>query len=151
MTTIDKLDIGIYIQYARRTQMIDEMNRQMRLQEADSIPPQLQLLNLYPKPNELDILLGVMTVTTPWAYFYAPKDFSLQRRSPFTFAQVAPSFNLFTKEDEESEEDKLNHAACADSEEEEEKKVVMKCIQQLKKVNSWMSFVVGRMGQFLQG
>lgn len=151
MTTIDKLDIGIYIQYARRTQMIDEMNRQMRLQEADTIPPQLQLLNLYPKPNELDILLGVMTVTTPWAFFFPPKDFSLQRRSPFTFAQVAPSINLLAQEDKESDEEKLNHAECEDAEEEEEKKVMLKCIQQVKKLNSWMSFVVGRMGQFLQG
>lgn len=151
MTTIDKLDIGIYIQYARRTQLIDEMNRQMRMQEADTIPPQLQLLNLYPKPNELDILLGVATVTTPWAFFFPPKNFSLQRRSPFTFGQVVPTVNLFASDDEESDEDKLNKISTDSEDEEEEKKVVMKCIQQIKRINSWMSFVVGRMGQFLQG
>lgn len=151
MTTIDKLDIGIYIQYARRTQMIDDMNREMRLQEASTIPPQLQLLNLYPKPNELDILLGVITVTTPWAYFLPPKDFSLQRRSPFTFGQIAPSIIINARDDQETDEDRLNKLSTTSSDEEEEKKVMLKCLQQVKKINSWMSFVVGRMGQFLQG
>jgi hypothetical protein len=151
MTTIDKLDIGIYIQYARRTQMIDDMNRQIRLQEADTIPAQLQLLNIYAKPSEMDILLGVITVTTPWAYFFPPKNYSLQRRSPFTFAQIAPIFTIFGDDEKESDEDKLNKLACSSPDEEEEKKTMIRCLQNLKKINSWMTFVVGRMGQFLQG
>ncbi len=31
MTTIDKLDIGIYIQYARRMQAVEEINQQDRV------------------------------------------------------------------------------------------------------------------------
>lgn len=149
MTTIDKLDIGIYIQYARRTQLIEQINRQYRLEEAASIPPQLQLVDLYPKLSELELLLGVVPVQAPWAYFFPPPRFKFQRRSPFGFFRVAPSLGSFDKEDED--EEKLDETACETEEEEKEKKAIKACFAQIDKINNWLSFIVGRVGQFLQG
>jgi len=149
MPTIDKLDIGVYIQYARRTQMVEQINQQFRLKEADSIPPQLQLIDIYPKLAEIDILLGVIPVTTPWAYFFAPKNFDEMRRSAFTFSRVVPSVNPL--DDAETDEERLEKEQCGSKEEEDEKKILSNCLSQVKKINNWLGFVIGRMGQFLQG
>jgi len=149
MTTIDKLDIGIYIQYARRTHMIEQINQQYHLDEASSIPPQLQVLDFYPKLSEMDILLGVGTVQNPWAFFFPPPQFRYQRRSPFGFFRVAPSLGSF--EEEEQNERELDEIECKTEEEEKEKKTLKNCFEQIKKINNWISFIVGRVGQFLQG
>lgn len=149
MTTIDKLDMGIYIQYARRTSMIEQINQQYHLDEAASIPPQLRVLDFYPKPTEMDILLGVGTVQHPWAFFFPPPQFRYQRRSPFGFFRVAPSLGSF--EEEEETERQLEDIECETDEEKKEKKALKKCFEQIKKINNWLSFIVGRVGQFLQG
>jgi hypothetical protein len=89
--TIDQFDISIYNLYAIRTRMLEQINQEYRLREAGSIPPQTQLLDTLPKPTELDILLGVAPVVTPWAYFYPPKRYRFIRRSPFAFFRVVPT------------------------------------------------------------
>ena len=108
MTTIDKLDIGIYIQYAKRTTMIEQINQQYHLDEAGSIPAQIQVLDVYPKLTEMDLLLGVGPVQNPWAFFFPPPQFRFQRRSPFGFFRVAPSLGTF----EEEEENELDDSRC---------------------------------------
>jgi hypothetical protein len=149
MATIDKLDIGIYIQYARRTNMIVQINQQYHLEEASSIPPQIQVLATYPKMSEMDILLGVGTIQNPWAFFLPPPQFRFQRRSPFGFFRVAPSLGSF--EEEEESEKEFDEIECETEEEENEKKKLKNCFGQIKKINNWISFIVGRVGQFLQG
>jgi hypothetical protein len=148
-TTIDKLDIGIYVQYARRTQMIEQINQEYHLHDAASIPPQTQVLDLYPKQPEIDLLLGTIAVQTPWAFFSPPLRYKFQRRSPFGFFRVAPSLGSFDKEEEKERE--LEWTACETEEEEKEKKALKSCFEQIRKINSWLSFIVGRVGQFLQG
>lgn len=149
MTTIDQLDISIYNLYAIRTRMLEQTNKQMRLTEAGTIPPQTQLVDTYPKLTELDLLLGVVPVVTPWAYFYPPKRFRYIRRSPFAFFRVAPT--LGSLEQHAEDEDKVLSQECETPEEEEEKKAILGCLEQIEKINSWLSFIVGRVGQFLQG
>jgi hypothetical protein len=149
MTTIDKLDIGIYIQYARRTTMIEQINQQYHLEEAGSIPAQLQVLDVYPKLPEMDRLLGVGVVQNPWAFFFPPPLYRTQRRSPFGFFRVAPSLGSF--EEEEENEKELDEVECETEEDEQEKAVLKNCFDQIKKINGWISFIVGRVGQFLQG
>ncbi len=149
MTTIDKLDIGIYIQYARRTQMIEQINQEYHLADAASIPPQIRVLDLHPKLSEIDILLGTGTIQTPWALFFAPAKYRSQRRSPFGFFRVAPSLGSF--EEEEENERELDDMECETEEEEKEKKILKSCFKQIGKINSWLSYIVGRVGQFLQG
>lgn len=149
MTTIDKLDIDIYIQYARRTQLIEQINQQYHFEDAAAIPPHIQLVDLYPKLTEMDILFGIASIHTPWAYFFPPPRFRFQRRSPFGFFRVAPSLGSFEEEDQN--EKKLDDIECDTEEEEKEKKALKSCFSQISKINDWLSFIVGRVGQFLQG
>jgi hypothetical protein len=149
MTTIDKLDISIYNLYAVRTRMMEQINQELRLGEASTIPPQTMLVDTFPKLTELDLLLGVGPVVTPWAYFYPPKRFRFIRRSPFSFFRVVPT--LGTLEEHEELEGKVGATKCKTDEEKEEKRAIQGCLEQIGKINNWLSFIVGRIGQFLQG
>ncbi|MDP1880242.1 MAG: DUF5399 family protein [Parachlamydiaceae bacterium] len=148
MTTIDKLDIGIYVQYAKRTQLVEQINQQYHLDEASSIPAQLNIVSISPRLSELETLLGVPSVS-PWAFFSPPPRYKNQRRSPFGFFRVAPSMGSF--EEEEESEKHLDEFKCDSEEEEKEKATIKACFAQIKSINQLLSFIVGRMGQFLQG
>lgn len=147
--TIDHLDIGIYIQYARRTQLIEQVRQQYNLLEAGIIPAQALIVDLYPKLSELEILLGIGTTQAAWAYFFPPKTYSSQRRSPFAFHRILP---IFGKADAEKEEEEKLNQIPVDSEEEEEEKVSIKtCLRKIGEINGLLRFIGGRVGQFLQG
>jgi hypothetical protein len=148
MTTIDKLDISVYNLYALRTRMIEQINQQLRLDQASSIPPQIQVLDIYPKLTELDILLGIVPLHTPWAYFLPPPKFRLMRRSPFSY-RVIPSMGTY--DDQEQEEKKLDDIPCETTDEAQEKEKIKGCFREMEKLNNWLSFIEGRVGQFLQG
>lgn len=149
MATIDKLDMSVYNLYAIRTKMIEQINQQMSLDKAGSIPPQTYVIDTYPKLTEIDILLGVVPLFTPWAYFYPPKNYRFQRRATFAFHRIVPS--LGDDKDEEADEHKLASIICTSEEEEAEKVVIKGCLKQIKKINGWLGFIIGRVGQFLQG
>ena len=149
MTTIDKLDISVYNLYAIRTRMIEQINQDMQLDKASSIPPQIQVLDFYPKLTELDLLLGVVPLHTPWAYFYPPKKFRLMRRSPFSFFRVAPSMGSL--EEQEVSARHLESVECKTAEEETEKQAIKGCFKQMEQINRWLGHIIGRVGQFLQG
>ena len=110
MATIDQLDLSVYNLYAIRTKLLEQVNAQLRLDEASSIPPQTLVIDIYPKLTELDILLGIVPLNTPWAYFFPPQHFNSLRRSPFAFHRVAPSLGSY-KEQEEDEQN-LNDTPC---------------------------------------
>ena len=149
MATIDKLDMSVYNLYAIRTKMFEQINQQLSLDKAAAIPPQTAVLNIFPKMTELDILLGIVPLFTPWAYFYPPKNFYYQRRSPFAFYRVAPT--LGSIKEQEEDEAKLAAVPCSSPEEEAEKAAITSCLKQVDKINGWLSFIIGRVGQFLQG
>ncbi|MCB1113908.1 MAG: DUF5399 domain-containing protein [Chlamydiia bacterium] len=149
MATIDQLDISVYNQYAIRTRAIEQINAQLRLDQADSIPPQLQMVDLYPKLTEIDLLLGVVPMSTPWAFFFPPKSFRTTRRSPFAFHRVIPSMGSL--KDQEEEYEHLADTPTQTKEEAEEKAVLTKAFNQMDKINDMLSFIIGRVGQFLQG
>jgi len=148
MTTIDKLDISVNNAYAVRTKMIEQINQQLRLDQAASIPPQTQIVDIYPKLSEMDLLLGVVPYHTPWAYFFPPKLFRTRRRSTFAFSRIAPT--LGTQEEQEATEERLMEFAPQTDEEKQEKESLQECFKQLGKINGWLNFIVGRIGQFLQ-
>jgi hypothetical protein len=149
MATIDKLDISVYNMYAIRTRMIEQFDKQMHLEAASSIPPQTQVLNTQAQLTEIDLLLGVGPMVNPWAYFFPPKQFGAKRKSPFTFSRVIPSLKAT---DESSDEFiALQEVNCKSPEEENEKAVLTSCFKEINKLNSWLSFIIGRVGQFLQG
>lgn len=149
MATIDQLDISVYNAYAIRTRTIEQINAQLRLDQASTIPPQIQLVDLYPKLSELDLLLGVVPMATPWAFFFPPKTFSTSRRSPFAFFRVIPSIGSL--EDQREDYDNLSETSTGSPEEEKEKAVLKRAFNQMDKINSMLSFIIGRVGQFLQG
>lgn len=156
--TIDNFDVGIYIQYARRTQLLEQVMQQYHMKEAGSVPAQALIVNLYPKLAELDLLLGVATMGASWAYFYAPKSYSDQRRSPFAFHRIIPLLEeREPKKDGEEQEEKekgenlLEQVTCTTAEEESEKKVLRSCFKQIEEINSLLRYIGGRIGQFLQG
>lgn len=149
MATIDQLDISVYNAYAIRTRAIEQINAQYRLDQADSIPAQLQMVDLYPKLTELDLLLGVVPMATPWAFFFPPKTFSTSRRSPFSFFRVVPSMGSL--KDQEGDFDTLLQTPTSSAEEAKEKEVLTKAFKQMDKINNMLSFIIGRVGQFLQG
>lgn len=144
--TIDKFDIGIYIQYARRTELLEQVRQQLHLPEASTVPAQALIIDLYPKLAELDLLMGVTALHAPWAYFFAPPRFTAQRRSPFAFYRIIPAFGS-----EESEEQKIDSVVCETPEEEKEKQVLKNCFQNIRQINELIRYIGGRIGQFLQG
>lgn len=148
--TIDRLDIGIYIQYARRTQLIEQVRQQYHLAEAGVIPAQALIVDLYPKLSELEILLGLGTTIAPWAYFFPPKTYSSQRRSPFAFHRILPIFGN-SSDAEKEEEEKLNLIPISSKEEEEEKMSIKNALHKIGEINGLLRFIGGRVGQFLQG
>lgn len=148
MSTIDNLDISVYNLYALRTKMLEQINQEFRLDQAATIPPQTMVLDLYPRMTELDILLGVVPVCTPWAYFLPPKKLRFLRRSPFSY-RVAPSIGNY-----EQQEETLNLLESIEThtpEEELDKKRLRRFFKQMEQINEWLSFISGRIGQFLQG
>lgn len=149
MATIDKLDISVYNLYALRTRMIEQINQEFRFQEASSIPPQTQVLDVYPKLSELDLLLGIVPVSTPWALFMPPSRFQKVRRSPFSFSRVAPSLGNFDQHEEDVT--LIEEVKCHTADEKKEKEAMLACFSQIEKINDWLGFIIGRIGQFLQG
>jgi len=149
MATIDKLDISVYNLYALRTKMVEQINQEYHLQAASSIPPQTQLMDIYPKLSEMDLLLGSVPLLTPWAYFFPPKHFRFVRRSPFARHRVAPSLGSLEKQEQDII--MLETFECPTPEAEKERTVLLACFSQLDKINSWLGHIMGRMGQFLQG
>jgi hypothetical protein len=157
MTTIDKLDAGVYVQYAKRSELMQEMNQQFRLQnlaQASTIPPLIKMLTLDPQLSEMQLLLGMTSIHTPWAYFAPPKRFNEQQKSIFTFSRIVPSLGSSTDkedEDEDKQEAMIEAIECENDEEKKEKTVIQECMAQIKKINGWLGFIIGRVGQFIQG
>lgn len=150
MATIDNLDLSIYNLYAVRTKMMEQISTELRLDQAASVAPSVQVMDIYPRLTELDILLGLAhTSYTPWGYFFPPKKFRNVRRSPFSFARVIPSFG--SDEVVEEMETLLQNVTTSSKEEDEEKQMIVRCLGKITLINEWMSHIVGRVGQFLQG
>lgn len=146
-TTIDKLDISVYNGYAERTRAIEQTNKQLRLDQASYIPPQIQVLDINPKQSELFYLFGYAPPMT-WALFYPPPKFRLIRRSPFSY-RVIPSLGSYGEQEEA--ELKLDNIPCTTQEEVNEKALIKACFKEIEKLNKWITFVWVRVGQFLQG
>lgn len=149
MATIDKLDLSVYNIYAIRTKMVEQINQQLQLDKASAIPPQVHVVDIFPKLTELDLVMGIVPLNVPWAYFYPPPRLHNLRRSPFTFSRVIPSMG--SEEDQEEDIALLDSVDTSTSEEASEKDALLRCFAQVKTINKWMGYIVGRIGQFLQG
>ena len=54
-------------------------------------------------------------------------------------------------EDQREDYDNLSETSTGTPEEEKEKAVLKRAFNQMDKINSMLSFIIGRVGQFLQG
>lgn len=149
MATIDKFDLGIYFEYARRTEYVESIQDQYRLKEASSIPPQTAVIDILPRPSEIEVLIGKAYGYAPWAFFLPPKKFRFQRRSPFARHRVAPSLGSLEKH--EADMAKLESIEVEGEEEQREKDVLTNLFNRIEQINKMLGFIVGRIGQFLQG
>lgn len=149
MATIDKLDIAVHMQYARRMEFVEAVQGQYHLEEARTIPAQTLVVDIYPRLSEMDLLLGVSRTYAPWAYFYPPKGFFKQRRHSFARHRMAPALGSLDKA--EADGDLVASIETNTPEEEEEKNLLQAALKQIDEINDLIGFVLGRMGQFLQG
>lgn len=149
MTTIYDFDLAVHIQYARRIQFNESEMEVYGVRSVDAIPSQVQVVDVYPRQSELDLLLGVVPRHAPYAYFYPPQGFDTLRKAPFAFSQVAPS--LGSAEKQVSDMQRVAGFKCSTNEEKLEKGALTQCGETLGNINDDVGFVVGRVGQFLQG
>lgn len=146
MTTIDKLDMNVHQQYAHRSTLVEEIQKEWRVKEATTISLQITQANWQTKPSEMDLLLGAAATYVPWAYFIAPKKFG---RLPFATHRIVPSLGSF--EEQEEKEERARNTPTSTEEEEKEKKAILNCFGVINKINDWMGHIVGKIGEFLQG
>jgi len=157
MTTIDKLDLSVYNQYAIRSEMIRQFESQIQMAKASAIPTHTQVSDNYPKLPEIDLLLGLRTSHASWALFSPPKEFFELRRSPFNKRhRIAPTLEERQSEMEgflESyDPDKEKNKEKQEQEEEKEEQEVLKeCFSQIGTINSWLGEIIGNIGRFVQG
>jgi hypothetical protein len=148
MTTIDKLDLSVYNQYAIRSEMIRQFETEIQMAKASAIPTHTQISDNYPKLPEIDLLLGIRTAHAPWAVFGMPKEFKEMRRSPFNKRhRIAPSF----EESQSEMEEFLDNYDSDDEEERKEKQTLKECFGQMGAINSWLGEIIGNIGRFVQG
>jgi hypothetical protein len=148
--TIDKLDIGVYIQYARSIQVVEQVKEQFQLDKASAIPPNTQLIDFAPKLAELELLMGmVYSRENPWAFFYPPPRFREQRKSPF--ARYRKSALLSTTEEEEELLAILDGVDCRTAEEEVDRDILKSAVRKRKAINDMIDDVINHIGMFVQG
>ncbi len=147
--TVDNLDFRVHVQYAERTEFVEGVKKEFGLDKAQAIPPHVQVVDTYARPNELDLLMGVAAVTTPWAVFVRFRPKRTRRRPSFTVARVAPSLGTLAEQIEL--ENMVENTDTGTPDEAREKNILLTCFAQINKLNEWLSHVIGRVGQFLQG
>lgn len=150
MPTIDQLDIKIYVQYAKTATAVEQINNQFHLPDAASVPPQTRVVDIYPKLTELELLLGVTPfLHKPYAHFVEPRGFAHQRWSPFTFGQIAPLLGPLEKQLKLRK--KLRKVKCGKKRHAHDRDALVDCLEEVDEINNQLGFIIGRMGQFLQG
>lgn len=151
-TTIADYEMSWYNLYALRTRSVEEIQKQYQLNQAATVTSNVVMPNYQQVQTELDMLFpDVRFVQNPFANFKAPpiKKHNQSRRSPFAFWRIAPS--LGTLEEQEKLEAMVDQFNVDSNEEIREKKAIQSCFKQMNKLNSMLGFIVGRVGQFLQG
>ena len=72
MATIDRLELKIYFDYARRIRDIENTHRLLNLHQAQSVHPHATVINLSPQKHEIEELFGFRHNVQPWALFSIP-------------------------------------------------------------------------------
>lgn len=151
--TIDKLDIGVYIQYARSLELVEQVKEQFQLDKASSIPPQTQLVEFAPKIAEIELLMGILSSReNPWAFFFPPMRFREHRRTPFSRHQKRVKN---AQGQDMSEDDYLleliEGVECKTEKESEEKELIKDAVKKRQSIEAMIEDIISHMGMFVQG
>jgi len=147
--TIDKLNIGVYVQYARRMQFMESVNKQYRIAEAYNIPAQTQIINISPRTSEIEMLMGRSYGGNVWAIFSPPRNYFIQHRPIVSKFRIVPSIGSLQKQD--ADQAKVAAYSCATRQEEREQQAIGSVFEVVNNICGWIGHIVGRVGQFLQG
>lgn len=150
--TIDQIKIGAYLDYAEQKTLADEVSKQYPPGQLSSLSGQVRIDSVTPQPTELDLLLGKVGVTTPWALFLAPDILygKKQRyRVPFGVSSLLPS--LGSSEYCADIQQKVLAHPCGTQEEERERHSLDNFFGMLQKLNTWLNDVFNRIHQFMHG
>lgn len=149
MATIDRLDIAVNYQYARRIEFVEAIQKELHLDRSTAVSDQALVVDLFPKRSEVELLLGLTQTKAPWAYFYAPPGFQAQRQSTFAFFRIAPTMGSLSKQ--EADAQKVATTAVNSKEEADEQSVLGQFFSSVNDINQMIGFVTGRIGEFLKG
>jgi hypothetical protein len=149
MATIDRLDIAVNFQYARRIEFVEAIQKELHLERSTAVSDQALVVDLFPKRSEVELLLGLTQTRAPWAYFYAPPSFQTQRQSTFAFFRIAPTMGSLAKQ--EADAKKVATTQVHSKEEVEEQGVLGQFFSSVNDINEMIGFVTGRIGEFLKG
>lgn len=150
--TIDRLKIDAYLDYAERTTLAEQVSKQFPPGQLSGLSDQVRIDTVTPQLTELDLLLGVVSVTTPWALFLAPDILYGKKRKhrvPFGVSSLLPS--LGSPEECDILQQKLLGVACSTPEEEREKHTLDNYFSTLQKLNIWLNDIFNRIHQFIHG
>ena len=130
--TIDQFDIGIYIQYARRTQLMEQVLSQYHMRDATRACPGADCRPL-PKACRTGSIAWHCYPGRSLGLFLCSSKLCDQRRSPFAFHRIFPIIGEREKEEGE-EEPKAKRifskrSGCKTAEEERRAKVLKACFR----------------------
>lgn len=139
--------LDVHELYAQRIQLIQKYYEQYPVNLADKVQSHTQVDNVRPQLTNIDILLGVSTNPPPWALMRPP---TYDPRQPFlSFSRVAPS--LGTLEKQASDTERLQAVPCLTPKDALEKSIILGGLAIINKINDMKGYIIGRVGQFLQG
>ena len=168
MATIDNIDIGVHFEYARRIYSVERTIKRFPIEQSQHISAHIRILNMQPYLQEIEELFGFRHNVQPWATFTTPKNFHEQRRSTFAFDRICPSLGSYqnqiklleqlknlpyitSSKPEEQSLSKDKDKEKRQTRHQNEKKALIRCFEHIKNINSMISFITSRIGQFLQG
>jgi hypothetical protein len=149
MATIDRLDIAVNYQYARRIEFVETIWKELHLERSTAVSDDALVVDLLPKRSEVELLLGVIETRAPWAYFYAPPSFQTQRQSTFAFFRIAPTMGSLAQQAADAA--KVATTQVHSREEVEEQSALAQFFSSVNDINQMIGFVTGRIGEFLKG
>lgn len=146
ITTSD-IPLGWHDLYARRIQLIESYYNQYPVSQAERVPAHTAVDNVRPQLTNIDLLLGVSTNPPPWALMRAP---DYDPRQPYvSFYRIAPA--LGTIEQQANATERLQAIECVTAQDTLDKNTILGGLAAINKINDWKGYIIGRVGQFLQG
>lgn len=150
--TIDQIRNESHRDYANLKILAEQVSKEFPASAVTSLSGQVRIDTVTPQPTELDLLLGVVAVLTPWAMFLTPDSLYGKKRRmrvPFGVSRILPS--LGSHEYCELLQQTVLAHLCTMHEEEREKSALDNFFAMLQKLDTWQNDIFNRIHQFMHG